>query len=98
MHQLQCNRDSGGLLDRADAANQFVGQYLDSSSTTHSFVYKNSTFTNIDVPGASTGFDEGTFAGAINLSGDIAGYYSLSVSPFFHGFVLSNDCHRSQDP
>jgi len=39
-----------------------------------------------DVPGAGTGFRQGTTATSINAAGLITGYY-VDASNFYHGFV-----------
>lgn len=80
-------------------AGQIVGFYTtgsvsDPTSTYHGFLRAaDGTFTTIDVPGAGTGESgngrkEGTEAGAVNASGEIAGTY-VDSSGIRHGFVRS---------
>ena len=47
-------------------------------------------FTTIDVPGAGTGPNQGTFALNINSAGDISGFY-IDASNVTHGFVRTVD-------
>ena len=51
---------------------------------------KGGTFTVFDVPGAGTGFLEGTFALGINPAGAITGYYQ-DADFGYHGFVRAAD-------
>jgi probable HAF family extracellular repeat protein len=55
---------------------QITGYYFDSSSTTHSFVYSNGTYTTIDDP-----LGTATTAVAINDSGQIVGTFSDNNAP-----------------
>ena len=43
-----------------------------------------------DVPGAGTGFRQGTTATGINAAGAITGYY-VDAQNFYHGFLRSPD-------
>src|SRR6516164_874060 len=51
---------------------------------------KGGTFTIFDVPGAGTGFLEGTFPLGINPAGTITGYYQ-DADFLGHGFLRSPD-------
>jgi hypothetical protein len=46
--------------------------------------------TTFDVPGAGTGFGQGTFPTAINPAGVITGYY-LDAGSIPHGFLRARD-------
>ena len=57
------------------------------SNVAHGYVRaSDGTFTTFDAPGAGTGAGQGTFAGDINPSGTIAGFY-IDASGVNHGFV-----------
>jgi uncharacterized membrane protein len=64
-----------------------VGFYFDSQYDSHGFLRDASgTITTFNVPGASEGDHQGTYAWAINDAGEIAGTYSTASSSF-HGFL-----------
>jgi len=63
--------------------------YLDSSEVNHGFLRTvDGTITTLNVPGAGTGSDQGTFAVDINAGGAITGSY-LDSSNVNHGFLRS---------
>jgi probable HAF family extracellular repeat protein len=64
-------------------AGQIVGDYVDSNSKFHGFVYSNGVYTTVDIPGAF-----GTYLTAINNTGEIAGYY-LDQNLYVEGFIYS---------
>lgn len=51
---------------------------------------QNGGFTTFEAPDAATGESQGTFAGAINAEGAIAGYFQDSSSAF-HAFLRAVD-------
>ena len=67
-----------------------AGFYIDANNVAHGFVtaapFK--TFTILNDPDAGQGAGQGTFAGNINLGGEIAGYY-VDASGVSHGFVTA---------
>lgn len=64
-----------------------VGWYLDFQNDGHGFLRDVSgSITTFDVPGASSGYLQGTFAWAINDSGVVVGTYSTAITTF-HGFL-----------
>ena len=68
-----------------------MGIYVDPSFNEHGFLYSNSVFTTIDVPGA-----ESTFPAGINNSGEIVGTWEQS--PFnFHIFLFTNGTFSTVD-
>jgi hypothetical protein len=75
-----------------------TGSYLDASSVGHGFLRSpDGAFTTFDVPGAGTSppappsfFVQGTFPGAINAEGAIAGVYT-DANNVNHGFVREPD-------
>jgi hypothetical protein len=66
-----------------NARGQVSGFFQDASGGFHGFLKDGSTFTQIDVPGAT-----GTLAYAINNRSDVAGWY-MDQQGGEHGFVLS---------
>jgi len=74
---------SGTAAGGINAPGQVSGYFQDANGAFHGFVKSGSTFTQIDVPGATD-----TLAYAINNRTDVAGWY---VDQQFetHGFVLS---------
>jgi len=66
-----------------------VGNYKDTSGTSHGFLMNESGFTSIDYPGALF-----TAASGINAQGTIVGYYCptapCGLINTYHGFVLSD--------
>ncbi|HEX7895340.1 MAG TPA: Ig-like domain-containing protein, partial [Terriglobales bacterium] len=75
----------GALLTEVNSINNsnvVVGSYLDSSSNSHGFIYRNGKFTAINFPGAT---DTEVFG--INDFGDIVGLYQTAGPLNFHGFV-----------
>lgn len=76
-----------------------VGYYLDASFASHGFVRAaNGTVSTIDVPGAGTGFFQGTVANAINQAGVITGS-SVDANYGQHGFVrAANGTFATFDP
>ena len=61
---------------------------LTQTNVAHGFAtaYPFRNFINLNVPGAGTGANQGTFAGNVNLGGEIAGYY-VDANNVSHGFV-----------
>jgi hypothetical protein len=51
---------------------------------------KAATITPFDVPGAGTGYGQGTFPAAINPAGAITGSYA-DASSFYHGFLRARN-------
>ncbi len=47
---------------------------------------RSENFTSLNVPGAGTGANQGTFAGNVNPGGEIAGYWA-DANNVNHGFV-----------
>jgi hypothetical protein len=70
---------AGGI----NAPGQVSGYFQDANGAYHGFVKSGSTFTQIDVPGATD-----TFGYAINNRTDVAGWY-MDPQDEPHGFVLS---------
>jgi probable HAF family extracellular repeat protein len=85
-----------------NASGQIVGQYQDAAGNYHGFLLDQSSFTTLDVPGATY-----TRATGINASGQIVGWYvdaagahgflfyqcsytTLEGSPFQHGSTRAN--------
>jgi len=62
----------------------------DPSSGAEAEAAKTATITSFDVPGAGTGFGQGTFPTAINPAGVITGYY-LDAGSIPHGFLRARD-------
>ena len=62
----------------------------DPSSGAEAEAAKTATITTFDVPGAGTGFGQGTFPTAINPAGVITGYY-LDAGSIPHGFLRARD-------
>jgi len=85
------NGTQGGAIN---AAGEITGQYLDAAGVFHGFVRSpEGTITTFDVPGAGTGFGQGTyvvFGDGISLSGAVVGGYQLPDGTF-HDFVRSPD-------
>jgi len=78
-------RDFGPM--NLNAPGVVVGSYLDDNLVSHSFLRTpDGTLTIIDVPGAGTGFLDGTYASSINAAGVITGDYSVAGAN--HGFLL----------
>jgi hypothetical protein len=73
-------------------AGAIVGVYFDPSNLSHGFLLAPdlTTFTEIDVTGAGTGSNQGTYAGGINPAGTIVGFY-IDASNVYHGFVRALD-------
>ena len=78
---------AGGI----NAPGQVSGYFQDASGGFHGFLKHGSTFTQIDVPGATN-----TFAYAINNRQDLAGWYE-DQQHHFHGFVLSGGTFMTID-
>jgi uncharacterized membrane protein len=72
-----------------NAEDAIVGNYKDTSGTSHGFLMNEAGFTSIDYPGALF-----TAASGINAQGTIVGYYcpTAPCGPIntYHGFVLSD--------
>jgi hypothetical protein len=65
-----------------------TGSFNDGASLNHGFVRaKDGSITTFDVPGAGTGFDQGTAALGITPRGEIMGEY-LDMNYIPHGFLL----------
>jgi hypothetical protein len=73
---------------------EVAGYYQDSSGTLHGFLYNNGAYTTVDDPSAGP---YGTVAGAINASGQVAGYYLDSSSGTYHSFVYNNGAYTTLD-
>ncbi len=69
---------------------QIVGQYVDGSGVTHGFELSGKEFTTLDVPFAGS---KGTYAAAINNSGEIVG--SWSDGGISQGFTLIDGTYIS---
>jgi len=67
----------------ANPRGDIVGDYQDSSGSSHGFLLSKGTFTSFDAPGAIHTEEIG-----INPSGDIVGFY-IDSSGINHGFLLS---------
>lgn len=71
-----------------NAEGVIVGSYLDSTGTSHGFVFNKGTFTTISYPGAI-----GSGLSSINDLGEMSGFYCSDIacdaSAVFHSFVLS---------
>jgi probable HAF family extracellular repeat protein len=78
---------AGGI----NAPGQVVGYFQDVNGNFHGFLKHGSTFTQIDVPGAT-----GTFAYGINDRTDVVGWY-LDQQFGEHGFVLSGGTFMTID-
>ncbi len=79
-------RDFGSM--EINAPGVVAGSYLDANLVSHGFRRTaDGTLTTIDVPGAGTGFLEGTYANSINAAGVIAGSY-FDANGFQHGFLF----------
>jgi hypothetical protein len=78
---------AGGI----NARGQVSGYFQDASGGFHGFLKHGSTFTQIDVPGATD-----TFAYAINNRTDLAGWY-VDQQGVTHGFVLSGGMDQQGD-
>jgi probable HAF family extracellular repeat protein len=71
---------------------EIVGNYVDSNSVLHGFLYSNGTYTTVTDPSARTdsGFQGfGTYAHSINGSGQIVGYYVDATTNGDRGFLYS---------
>jgi hypothetical protein len=83
----------GTIPDSINIQGMIVGQYKDANNIYHGFLREpDGHFVIIDVPGASTTLDGGTFAVNINVEGEIAGYFfamSSSPLPILHCFLRS---------
>jgi len=75
--------DFGTTAGGINASGQISGYFADANGGVHGFLKDGSSFTQVDVPGAT-----GTFGYAINNRSDQAGYY-MDQSNNTHGFVLS---------
>src|SRR3974377_1088725 len=75
--------DSARLQGALTPPGQVSGYFQDANGAYHGFVKTGSTFTQIDVPGATE-----TFGYAINSRTDLAGWY-VDQQGINHGFVLS---------
>jgi len=65
-----------------------VGWYFDSQTNGHGFLRDRAgNITTFDVPGASSGYWQGTFAWAINDAGTVVGSYTTTSSTSFQGFL-----------
>jgi probable HAF family extracellular repeat protein len=73
----------GTTANGINARGQVSGFFQDASGAYHGFLKDGSTFTQIDVPGATD-----TFGYAINSRADLAGWY-VDQQGVEHGFVLS---------
>jgi hypothetical protein len=72
-------------------AGAIAGTYIDKDNVMHGFRRDpDGRFTTIDVPGAGSGFAEGTEADNINSEGTIAGTY-VDANNVLHGFVRDPD-------
>jgi len=71
-----------------DACGMVAGYYTDTRNVAHGFLRGvDGTITTFDVPGAGTGYFQGTFAGNMSLSGEvIAGSY-VDATGMNHGFL-----------
>jgi hypothetical protein len=78
---------AGGI----NAPGQVSGYFQGANGSFHGFVKEGSTFTQIDVPGASN-----TFGYAINSRTDLAGWY-FDQQGGEHGFVLSRGTFTTID-
>jgi hypothetical protein len=73
----------GTSADGINASGQVSGYFQDAGGVFHGFVKDGSSFTQIDVPGATA-----TFGYAINSRTDVVGWYTDQQNDT-HGFVLS---------
>ena len=75
-----------------DACGLVAGYVIDSRNVAHGYVRgADGTFTTFDVPGAGTGYLQGTFAGNLSMSGElIAGYY-VDATGMNHGFLRAGN-------
>src|SRR5262245_18152843 len=80
----------GTYASGINAAGQIVGYYND-ATTTHGFLYSNSTYTALDYPSAI-----GTVAHGINNMGQIVGQY-VDANHAVHGFLYSNGTYTTLD-
>ena len=72
-------------------AGAIAGTYIDKGNVMHGFLRDpDGSFTRIDVPGAGSGFAEGTEADNVNSAGVVAGTY-VDASGVSHGFVRDPD-------
>jgi probable HAF family extracellular repeat protein len=86
------NPASGAGVNGINAAGEIVGWYFGSNSNFHGFLYRDGTFTPIDVPGAIF-----TTAKSINDARDIVGCYSDNEG-VLHGFLYSGGTYTNIDP
>jgi probable HAF family extracellular repeat protein len=70
---------------------QIVGSYYSASDTVHGFLKDGSTYTTLDVPGAT-----GTVASGINDAGQIVGGYT-DASLGTHGFLKEGSTYTTLD-
>jgi len=64
-----------------------TGSYNDTSSVNHGFLRDgDGTVTTLDVPGAGTGFGQGTVSLSINTAGVTTGFY-IDANNLHHGFL-----------
>jgi probable HAF family extracellular repeat protein len=75
-----------------DACGLVTGYVVDSRNVAHGYLRgADGTFTMFDVPGAGTGYFQGTFAGNMSMSGElIAGNYVDSTG-MNHGFLRASN-------
>jgi len=79
--------DFGTVGESIHTAGAIAGYYFDANAAYHGFVRAaGGVITTFDVPGAGTGYLEGTSAISINTSGAIAGWY-YDAGNVVHGFV-----------
>jgi len=70
-----------------NTSGQIAGYYLDSSNSSHGFLYSGGTYTTLDDPLANA-VAGGTAANGINGAGQIIGYYRDATFKY-HGFLYS---------
>ena len=75
-----------------DACGMVAGYYTDARNVAHGYLRAvDGTLTTFDVPGAGTGYLQGTFAGNMSMSGEvIAGDY-VDATGMYHGFVRAGN-------
>jgi hypothetical protein len=86
---------SGGGTLGIDGKGEIWGWYFDANTASHGYLRSadGKTFTEVDAPGAGTGYAQGTNAclygvcfGSINPSGAVTGWY-VDSNKVYHGFV-----------
>lgn len=83
--------NSGTYAVAGDGCGMAAGYYIDTRNVAHGYERAaDGTFTTFDVPGAGTGYLQGTFAGNMSLSGGvIAGSY-VDATGMNHGFLRAS--------